>query len=80
MRFFTLASAVALAFVGVHSYNSIGESSCNTPGGYGCSQDSNVNDGNAFIYECEPSGAFVYIAGCRCPTCCKATVGGTYCT
>jgi hypothetical protein len=49
-------------------------------GGEGCSQDSSLNGGNAFIYECSGANEFVYVAGCRCPTCCEATTSGAFCT
>ncbi|KAG1722592.1 uncharacterized protein EDB91DRAFT_1174455 [Suillus paluster] len=73
-----IMSAALMAGVAI-AYNPIGLS-CDTPGGYGCSQDASLNGGNAFIYECGPSDTFVYVAGCRCPTCCQATTTGAYCT
>ncbi|KZS93800.1 hypothetical protein SISNIDRAFT_410929 [Sistotremastrum niveocremeum HHB9708] len=61
------------------AYNPVGQS-CPKQGDEGCSQDASLNGGNAFIYECGPSNTFVYVAGCRCPTCCEATTSGAFCT
>ncbi|KAG2064206.1 hypothetical protein BDR04DRAFT_1035860, partial [Suillus decipiens] len=49
-------------------------------GGYECANDANINGGNAFIYECDSTGEFVYVAGCACPSCCVSEVSGAYCT
>ena len=53
---------------------------CFSAGGEGCSADPSLNGGNAFIYECGPTNTFVYLAGCRCPTCCEVTDSGAFCT
>jgi len=81
MQFFSIFSLVILATAMqlAGAYNPIGQS-CDSPGGEGCSQDSGVNGGNAFIYECGPTDTFVYLAGCACPTCCEATTSGAFCT
>ncbi|KAG1743784.1 hypothetical protein EDB19DRAFT_1632963 [Suillus lakei] len=82
MKFISLTSMIVSVAVmtGVATaYNPIGQS-CDTPGGYGCSQDASLNGGNAFIYECASTDQFVYVAGCACPTCCVATTSGAYCT
>ncbi|EIM83238.1 uncharacterized protein STEHIDRAFT_123684 [Stereum hirsutum FP-91666 SS1] len=79
MQLLAIASLVVFAFSGVQAYNPIGQP-CDSPGGYGCSQDASINGGNAFVYTCSGSDVFVYSAGCACPTCCVATTGGAYCT
>jgi len=75
LAFLIAASSVA----GV--YNPVGQS-CDTPGGEGCANDvPSLNGGNAFIYECGPTGTYVYLAGCGCLTCCEADANGAaYCT
>lgn len=82
MKFISLTSMIVSVAVmtGVATaYNPIGQP-CDSPGNFGCSQDSGVNGGNAFIYECASTDTFVYTAGCGCPTCCEATSGGAFCT
>ncbi|KAI0337853.1 hypothetical protein BDW22DRAFT_1338983 [Trametopsis cervina] len=71
--------AVTLVLVGVRAYDPVGQH-CDTPGGYGCAVDASLNGGNAFIYECGPTDMFVYVAGCRCPTCCEVVGSGALCT
>ncbi|KAI0085268.1 hypothetical protein BDY19DRAFT_456025 [Irpex rosettiformis] len=82
MRFSTFAVALATVFVGVQAYNPIGQL-CgpeDSQGSEGCSSDASLNGGNAFIYECGPTNTFVYLAGCRCPTCCEVSSSQAFCT
>ncbi|EIW80622.1 hypothetical protein CONPUDRAFT_90759 [Coniophora puteana RWD-64-598 SS2] len=75
-----IISAVLLVTQGAFAqYNPIGQP-CDSPGAEGCNADAGTNNGNAYIYECGPANKFVYSAGCSCPTCCKATTSGAFCT
>ncbi|KZS93823.1 hypothetical protein SISNIDRAFT_506467 [Sistotremastrum niveocremeum HHB9708] len=81
MHFTSFILAATLFASSVLAYNPIGQSCpAKEQGAYGCSQDAGVNGRNAFIYECGPANKFVYVAGCRCPSCCSATTGGAFCT
>ncbi|KAI0085257.1 hypothetical protein BDY19DRAFT_896896 [Irpex rosettiformis] len=80
MRFFTLVTALAAVVLGVQAYNPIGQPCPSNEQDEGCSSDPSLNGGNAFIYECGPTNTFVYLAGCRCPTCCESTASGSFCT
>ncbi|KAF9461638.1 hypothetical protein BDZ94DRAFT_1263316 [Collybia nuda] len=53
---------------------------CSPQGAFGCFADPSINGGNAFIFVCGPTNTFQYSAGCRCPTCCQATLSGAFCT
>ncbi|KAG2363445.1 hypothetical protein BDR07DRAFT_1282286 [Suillus spraguei] len=82
MKSISLASmivAVAVMAGVATAYDPIGQT-CDTPGGYECANDANINGGNAFIYECDSTGEFVYVAGCACPSCCVSEASGAYCT